>query len=127
MPSTVWAGSVPIHKTIRKAMRRCNCQRSMDLPMKKPAMNRKMISLPYSADTTFNGATPDKGKSTSGSSEVAAISMGSVIHQTAIQRVMAAVICAAQGIPAGVGAHATSKKSNGPEIKAIRLKSMRCV
>jgi hypothetical protein len=53
--------------------------------------------------------------------------MGSVIHQTAIHRVMAAVICAGQGIPAGVGAKAINAKSRGPENRAIRLKSMRCV
>jgi hypothetical protein len=65
-PKTVREGSVPIHNTIRKAMRRWRCQRSMDLPMKKPAMKRKMISLPYSAATVLSEATPAKGSSTSG-------------------------------------------------------------
>ena len=94
-PSTIREGLVPSQATSPNAMRRCRFHFSIVFPIKKPAMNRKMISLPYSPEMLFKGKTPLKGKSTRGNKEVAAALTGSVIHQIAIQTVMAAVICAA--------------------------------
>ena len=82
-------------------------------------MNRKMISLPNSPDTFFKGATPHNGNKAKGNRDVTARLTGSVIHHAATHAVMAAVILAVSGIPAGAGKQAISKNKVGPEKRAI--------
>ena len=45
-PATIWAGLVPITRTVRRAILRCRFQRCMASASRNPPMNRKMMLLP---------------------------------------------------------------------------------
>ena len=90
-PISILPGLMPKNIKTLIAMRLCKFHRSMARAIKKPPKNRKIKWLKYIAEMVFPSTTPNNGKSTTGSSAVAASGMASVIHQIAINIAIASV------------------------------------
>ena len=102
-PKSRRLGLVPIRTMIASAMRRCSDHFSMAFPMKKPPIKRYMAWLAYGAAAIAMVATPNSGKSASGSMAVTGMGTASVSHHNAIRVATPATAHPSPESPVGPG------------------------
>src|SRR5699024_6567018 len=104
---------------IVKAIRLCKFHFSIARAIMKPPINRKIVSSPYD-DVVAPMSNPFvNGNRIIGSREVAGIGIASVIHQMAIQIVLASTAWPSEDRPSGEKNINVKIKNNGPAISPI--------
>src|SRR5699024_4414307 len=108
---------VPTTEIIVKAIRRCKFHFSIAKAIINPPINKKIVPLPYADVVSLNSKLFVSGNNTIGKREVAGIGTASVIHQTAIQLVLAKTARASGFKPSGVNKNKINTNDKGPRIK----------